>query len=86
MAVEYLPALRPRLPDPADIDLKDPEVLRTYLRQLNQSLAAALARTPQSTTPRVEYLLISPNGTIRALRLKDDGTSELVIPGKVPGA
>lgn len=72
--------LKVRLPDPTSFDLTQPEELLKYLQQLNQTLSGAFDRNPQMTTPRREYLLISPNGTIRALRLKDDGTTEIVVP------
>lgn len=73
-----------RLPDPSSVDFEDKVSLLKYLQQLNQTISTALAARPINTSPRREYLLISGQGVIRALRLKDDGTTEVVPPGVRP--
>lgn len=77
----------PRMPDPSSVDyggLTNPQSVLKYLQQLNQTISVALQARPISTAPRREYLLIAPNGTVGAVRLKDDGTLETVPPGIRP--
>lgn len=74
----------PRMPDPSSINFEDKASLLKYLQQLNQTISTALQARPIATAPRREYLLIASNGTVGAVRLKDDGTLETVPPGKRP--
>jgi hypothetical protein len=77
----------PRMPDPSGVDfagLTNPQSLLKYLQQLNQTVATALSARPIQTAPRREFLLIAPNGTVGAVRLKNDGTLETVPPGVRP--
>ena len=72
--VNALPTPPPRLPDPTDLDMQDPEKLRGFLTSLTSTLATQLQRRPPLGSTQGSRMWTAPDGTVYAVKVANDGT------------
>lgn len=69
-----LPTPPPRLPDPTKVDTANPNEVRDFLSSLTSTLVTQLQRRPPLGTSQGSRMFTAPNGTVYAVKVRDDGT------------
>jgi hypothetical protein len=73
-SMNALPTPGPRLPDPTRIDTANPDEVRDYLASLTSTLMTQLQRRPPVGTTQGSRMFTAPNGTVYAVKVRNDGT------------
>lgn len=81
-----MPPSIPRLPQPTEVDVTDPEALKNYLTILTAALSKHIAQRAPTNAALPERLLLSPNGRTFGLRVTDAGVVEVVPFGSAEDA